>query len=545
MAADHVGAGVFDLSAPLDQLKQDLLGAQKEVDKSAGGFGQSAGKVGASLTRTLTPAAAAIGAFGAVAFKQWDDGLDSIRVKTGLTGQALEDMDGIMKDLAKDSTVGMGDIGSMLGDLEARTKMTGPPLEELAKRFVDLQELGIPADIDAATRAMAGFRVPASDMAGAMDLVFRASQAAGVPIDTLFGLVDQFAAPLQAMGLGFGQSVALMAQLSSSGVETEKAMGGMTKAMANAAKKGEDPIAALSGVVAAIKGASTEGEALGIAADKFGAKAGPELATAIRSGKLELDGMFASVVNGQDTIHKATTDSRDWAEQLAILKNKAEVVVGPVGQILTVVGGLGAGLGPAISGFTKVGPLIQGLGPMIGTAMPWLLAIAAAFLIGKLIFDHWDTIKKWFGGILSWFKDTLGPAIWNIFKSYVNFITWPWRTALNFIADLWNKTLGGFTFKVPAWVPGLGGKGFTFPTMPHVPKLDIGGEIMGTGIVVAHKGEVVVPAKVAHQLDFGALGGTSGGGHDEIIQVVVDGRVLTEVVRNRQSDIDRRNGFAA
>jgi hypothetical protein len=66
----------------------------------------------------------------------------------------------------------------------------------------------------------------------------------------------------------------------------------------------------------------------------------------------------------------------------------------------------------------------------------------------------------------------------------------PFRTAFNFIADAWNNTVGSLSFKVPGWVPGLGGKGFS---MPHIPHFETGGIMPYTGLAVLHAGETVIP----------------------------------------------------
>ena len=49
--------------------------------------------------------------------------------------------------------------------------------------------------------------------------------------------------------------------------------------------------------------------------------------------------------------------------------------------------------------------------------------------------------------------------IGGVFKGLVNILSFPFRTAFNLIARLWNNTLGRIIVFVPDWVPGLGGKG--------------------------------------------------------------------------------------
>jgi hypothetical protein len=71
-------------------------------------------------------------------------------------------------------------------------------------------------------------------------------------------------------------------------------------------------------------------------------------------------------------------------------------------------------------------------------------------------------------------------GIWAAFDSMVNGI-----------ASLWNSTVGSLSFKVPGWVPGLGGKGFDVPDIPHLAQ---GGLVLTGGLAYLHPAEVVSPA---------------------------------------------------
>jgi hypothetical protein len=73
----------------------------------------------------------------------------------------------------------------------------------------------------------------------------------------------------------------------------------------------------------------------------------------------------------------------------------------------------------------------------------------------------------------------------------------------NGIADLWNNTIGKLSFKVPSWVPGIGGKGFE---VPNIPKLADGGIVTGpTLALIGEAGpEAVVPLDRA-----GGMGGVT------------------------------------
>lgn len=68
-----------------------------------------------------------------------------------------------------------------------------------------------------------------------------------------------------------------------------------------------------------------------------------------------------------------------------------------------------------------------------------------------------DAIQSKISGIRQWVSD----AFWDL----KDVITAPFDAAFRAIKNLWNQTVGGFSFSVPSWVPGVGGKGFSIPKM--------------------------------------------------------------------------------
>lgn len=106
----------------------------------------------------------------------------------------------------------------------------------------------------------------------------------------------------------------------------------------------------------------------------------------------------------------------------------------------------------------------------------------------------WDTVKSVFASVwdkISWVKDkisgafdsvkgfiqglidkfnTVKDAVGTAFSAVGDAIKAPFKAAFNGVADLWNKTLGKISFTIPDWVPGVGGKGFSFPKIDKLYK---------------------------------------------------------------------------
>lgn len=98
-----------------------------------------------------------------------------------------------------------------------------------------------------------------------------------------------------------------------------------------------------------------------------------------------------------------------------------------------------------------------------------------------------DAVKVWYTGV----------------RKYIDAIYGAFKTVFNAVASVWNNTIGKLSFKVPSWVPGIGGKGFD---VPDIPMLAEGGIVTGpTLAMIGEAGpEAVIPLSKA-----GAMGGNT------------------------------------
>jgi hypothetical protein len=136
-----------------------------------------------------------------------------------------------------------------------------------------------------------------------------------------------------------------------------------------------------------------------------------------------------------------------------------------------------------------------------------LIVIAIGLLIAGLIiaykkFESFRNIVDSVGrfiktGFLVYFEviKTEAQILYDVFKA-----------VFNGIATIWNNTVGKLSFKVPTWVPKLGGKGFE---MPQIPMLAAGGIVTSpTLAMIGEKGpEAVIPLSGPNA--GGGMGGTN------------------------------------
>jgi len=146
-----------------------------------------------------------------------------------------------------------------------------------------------------------------------------------------------------------------------------------------------------------------------------------------------------------------------------------------------------------------------------------LVALQAKFNIFGVIIDGlkkafeiwWNYIQFVFNGFAA-----IGTRVFNtirtvvrawvdVVKGYIDVIYGAFKTVFNGVASIWNNTIGKLSFKVPGWVPGIGGKGFD---VPDIPMLAEGGIVTGPTIAMIGEAgpEAVIPLSKA-----GSMGGNT------------------------------------
>ena len=115
----------------------------------------------------------------------------------------------------------------------------------------------------------------------------------------------------------------------------------------------------------------------------------------------------------------------------------------------------------------------------------------------------WDAVwgvTSSIGSAVVGFITGIPNAITGAFGTLAGIISAPFTVAFNTIKTTWNATVGGFGFKTPDWIPGLGGKSFTIPRMAlgavlDGPQLFLGGEYPGAG----GNPEIVTPQNIMRE----------------------------------------------
>lgn len=136
----------------------------------------------------------------------------------------------------------------------------------------------------------------------------------------------------------------------------------------------------------------------------------------------------------------------------------------------------------ALNPFSLIALAVVGLGAMLVTAYQ-------KFEPFKTVVD---TV---FGAMKYWINNVTIPAVKTLLTVF--------KEVFNGIASIWNNTVGKLAFKLPDWVPGIGGKGFS---MPDIPMMADGGIVnKATLAVIGESGpEAVIPLSKMGSMGNGA-----------------------------------------
>ena len=306
------------------------VGAEfQEIGSKLDSVSEKIGNVGAELTKKVTAPIAAVGAASLKAFTEVDEGMDTIVKKTGATGEALEEMQNIARNMATTIPTSFETAGAAVGEVNTRFGLMGDELSDLSTKFVqfaDLNGTDVSASIDSVQAAMAAFNIESSKAGYVLDILNKAGQDSGISMDTLSNSLLTNAASLTEMGFGLESAAGLIANLEKNGVDSSAAMAGLKKAFANATADGKTMEEALAELESTMQSADSNTEAYQAALDLFGNKAGPQLAKAIQEGRLSLDEASNAVTDYGDSVSKTFEATQDPVDQFTVNMNKLKLV---------------------------------------------------------------------------------------------------------------------------------------------------------------------------------------------------------------------------
>lgn len=390
-------------------LKAGLGKADGEVTswagKLSGAIGGAAVGIAAAAGAALVGATVAVGKAALDMGTEYQKGLNAIINGTGASGDALDAMGQSVRNL-KTSAAGLGvdmeKIGATLAEVNTRTGATGSELESLTGNILQFSRLtGTDSvqNVQLLTRTMGDWGVSMEDSGQLLDTIYGAGQAFGIGVDSLAGKLVQFGAPLRQMGFTLEESTAMLGKWEKEGVNTELVIGSLRIAAGKFARENIPLQDGLRQTMEAIKGAASESEGLAIAMDVFGARAGPDMAAAIREGRFELDGAIAALQGTQGGL-------ADAAERTLTFQDRWGIAMAQITDALIPLGQKMMDLADRVMPFVTAAiiAIIDAVVPLVDWIVNGIDAIAGLIGTNEQLGDSFTQV----GGVI---QSTFGPII--------------------------------------------------------------------------------------------------------------------------------------
>lgn len=326
---------IIDTENSLKSLNKEMknfgsVGAQQiaAVGDKMKAVGDKMKSIGQSMTKYVTGPIIAMGTASITAFNEVDEGMDNIAKKTGATGDALEEMEGILKDITTSIPTDFATAGNAIGEVNTRFGVTGDKLEELSSKFIKfatLNDTDVSSSIDSVQKALSNYGLTADDAGQLLDRLNAVGQQTGVSVETLTeGLISN-AAAFQELGMSIDESVVFMGMMEKSGANAETVMQGLRKALKNAANDGVPLKDALSDLQDTILNGTGSMDGLTAAYDLFG-RSGDQIYAAVKEGTLNFEDFAAVLDDVSGSVEQTFEGTLDPIDQMKVLFNELKIL---------------------------------------------------------------------------------------------------------------------------------------------------------------------------------------------------------------------------
>ena len=264
------------------------------------------------------------------AYEEFDAANDTMIAKTGATGKELEGLRDTYVNVSNDIVADSNDIANAIGEISTKFGLSGDELQSFSEKMLKFSQLNntdVSTSIDNVYSAMTAWGMSMDDADKFLDLLNATGQTTGASVDKLTTSLTTNAASLKDMGFNVDQATTFLGQLELAGVDADTVMQGLKKALANSAKEGLSTKDALAELQTTMVASTSDSEKTVAAMELFGTKAGPAIAEACASGRLNFEDLGTAMTNYEGNLDKtydATLDASDKIK-LTFQGMKAEV----------------------------------------------------------------------------------------------------------------------------------------------------------------------------------------------------------------------------
>lgn len=446
----------------------------EKMDEIGGKMKDIGGKMqdfGSNMSKYVTAPLAAIAGISVKAWKDVDDAMDEMVKMTGKTGEELKNLQDTAKKISTTLPVAMEDSAKAVAEVNTRFDASGDLAEKLATTFLkfsDITGTDVTSAIDSAQHAMAAWNLSTDKTGDLLDVLLKVSQDTGASVETLTAGIADNKVIFDQMGMSVFTAAGFLGELDKNGVDSSSTMAGLKKALQNATKQGKPLDQALKELSDTLTSGQTDTEAYQEAMDLFGAKAGPQLADALKSGKISLTDFSRVAGDAMGSVDSTFDEMLDPADKFTTAMNELKILGADVGgvlleslvpilqqvgewikkvaewwgglspqmqQTILIVGGIVAAIGPLIGLIGSLATAIGALNIAMGPVLLIIAAVAAAIAGIVLVIKNWGQITEWLKGV--WEKVT--GFIKDTAEKVGSWVSEKWNAVKEKTAEAWNN----------------------------------------------------------------------------------------------------------
>lgn len=335
--AGHAGEALAEANIKASNAAEDLAKATQDVTDNADKAGESGDKAGKSGTEAIEQIAQALAAAGITAtVKEIAEGVyeladafseaEKIVVNaTGATGDALDGLEESMMQAYTGHHQDLSDTAGAIGEINTRMGLTGDALTDVTGKFLDFASItgsNVVTSVQNATKIMNKWGVEQENVESVLDKLAYAGQISGASVDSLSQTLITGSAAFQEMGLSLDNTISLLAAFELYGMNSTTAITAMRTAVKNFSDDGIEASEGLRTTITQIQNMENAAEATALAVDVFGARAGVEMANAIRNGAISIEMLNGDLEAAQGTLRTTAEASETLSEKWEKSNNK-------------------------------------------------------------------------------------------------------------------------------------------------------------------------------------------------------------------------------
>lgn len=260
-----------------------------------------------------------------------------LEVQTGAVGASLEGLKSDFAAVFVNVPSSAKEVAEAIAQIHIRTGEAGTALQELATKEIELAHITgaqLAPQIDATSKLFAQWGPQIKSPSDALDTLFKISQKTGIGVTQLAGELNKAGPVMRSFGISFEQGAAMIAQLDKEGLDSQKIIAGMSIAFRKlVGDLHGDVLGAFDGLVKKMQDAKTTAEANTLAVQYFG-RGAATMGEAVRSGKLDIEGLTESLKSAGPGIEEVALKTRTLGESFEIAKNGIILMLAPLGQEL-------------------------------------------------------------------------------------------------------------------------------------------------------------------------------------------------------------------